>query len=154
MAVTMYWSNYTYESNYLEMDLTSGNGKTYKYWKGTTPLYAFGYGISYTNFTFKADSSCTAPQYCIEITNTGNREGYETLFVFVYPPSNISSSEPASKMIKHLIEFDKFYLEKEKSTTYKYNFNKDNDLMLFDKNGNPKVFTGNYKLEFSNGVNQ
>ena len=154
MAVTMYWSNYTFESNYLEMDLTAGNGKTYKYWTGTTPLYPFGYGISYTNFTFKQDTSCNSPQYCITIENTGNREGYETLFVFVYPPSNISSSEPVSKMIKHLIEFDKFYLEKGEKTTYKYNFNKNTDLVLYNKNGDATTFKGNYKLEFSNGVDQ
>ena len=72
----MYWSNYTFESNYLDMDLTAGNGKTYKYWRGTTPLYPFGYGISYTTFTFKQDTSCSSPQYCVTISNTGSREGY------------------------------------------------------------------------------
>merc|ERR1712228_6232 len=154
MAVTMYWSNYTKESDYLQMDLTAGNGKTYKYWKGTTPLYAFGYGLSYTQFKFEMDNSCNSPEYCVQIKNDGDREGYETLFVFVYPPSNITSSEPASKMIRHLIEFEKFYLEKGDSATYKYNFDKNEDLVLYNSKGDATVFPGDYTLEFSNGVNQ
>eukprot|EP01083_Nonionella_stella_P159884 522045_1 len=154
MAVTMYWSNYTQESDYLEMDLSKGNGKTYKYWKGTTPLFPFGYGLSYTKFTLKMDGTCKQPQYCIEITNIGDRAGYETVFVFVYPPTTLPSSEPASKMIKHLIEFDKFYLENGKSSTFKFTLDKSSDLVLYDSNGDAKIFSGYYKLEFTNGVDQ
>mmetsp|Transcript_41605 Transcript_41605/g.66933 ORF Transcript_41605/g.66933 Transcript_41605/m.66933 type:complete len:113 (-) Transcript_41605:92-430(-) len=103
---------------------------------------------------FKQDTSCSVPQYCVTVSNTGNRAGHETLFVFVYPPSNISSSEPASKMIRHLIEFEKYYLEKGESSTYRYDFNKNSDLILYNANGDAVTFPGQYTLEFSNGVDQ
>ena len=155
LATTMYYSNYSKESNFTEMDLTSGNGKTYKYWSGSTPIYPFGYGLSYTTFEFKQDTSCKAPSYCIDISNTGSREGHETIFVFIYPPSaSIPSGEPAKKMIKKLIEFDKFYLEKGGKATYKYTLDVNKDLILYNSKGQPTLFKGDYVIEFSNGVNQ
>eukprot|EP01084_Bolivina_argentea_P156170 272151_1 len=154
MPVQMYWSNYTKQSDFLIMDLTEGYGKTYKYWRGTEPLFSFGWGLSYTTFNFTMDNSCKFPMYCIDIMNNGNREGHETIFVFVHPPSNISSIEPVSKMVKHLIKFEKFYLEKGETVTYKYNLNKNKDLILYDVNGKETIFPGEYTIEFSNGVNQ
>ena len=154
MAVTMYWSNYTTISNYTEYDLTKGYGKTYKYWNGVEPLFTFGYGLSYTQFKFTKNNTCQVPDYCIDIENIGNREGRETIFVFIYPPNNISSMEPASRMRKHLIEFDKFYLEKGDKIVYKYTLDKSKDLILYDVNGNPVIYKGKYKLEMTNGVNQ
>ena len=154
MAVTMYHSNYTEESDFLEMDLTAGNGKTYKYWKGTPPLFPFGYGLSFTKFEMTRNGDCDAPEYCVDIRNSGHRGGHETVFVFVYPPRNISSSEPASRMIRYLVQFEKFYLKKGETATYRFTLDKTRDFTLYDVNGNPKVFSGDYKLEFSNGVDQ
>merc|ERR1711902_264412 len=97
----------------------------------------------------------TKNEYCIEITNTGDREGHETIFVFIYPPTNnIASNEPAKKMIKKLIEFDKFYLEKGEMKQFQYNLDIKKDLMLYNVNGQPTLFAGNYTVEFSNGVDQ
>ena len=161
MAVTMYWSNFTNYTDWHGMDLTAPPyGRTYKYWSGVEPLYTFGWGLSYTtfNFTFKNDTSDCKKEnnYCISITNTGDREGHETIFVFIIPPGNstISNDEPASKMIKKLVEFDKCYLEKGQSYVFKWIFDKSNDLVLYDSNGNPKLFAGQYKIQFTNGVDQ
>ena len=155
LATTMYYSNYSKESNFTEMDLTVGKGKTYKYWTGSTPIYPFGYGLSYTTFEFKQNTSCKSPLYCIDVSNTGSREGHETIFVFIYPPNaNIPSNEPAKKMLKKLIEFDKFYLEKGDKATYKYSLDVQKDLILYNSKGQPTLFAGDYIIEFSNGLDQ
>merc|ERR1712228_964863 len=136
------------------MDLTKGKGKTYRYWQGTPPLYPFGHGLSYTEFKF-TKGKCKAPKYCVNIRNTGHRAGHETIFVFVYPPrKSIGRSEPASKMEKFLVQFEKYYLEKGETATYRFTLNKSRDLTMYDVHGNPELFAGEYRLEFSNGVDQ
>merc|ERR1712087_106249 len=142
------------ESDFLEMDLTKGKGKTYRYWQGTPPLYTFGYGLSYTEFKF-TKGKCEAPEDCVDIRNIGHRAGHETIFVFVNPPQgNIGSSEPASKMEKFLVQFEKFYLEKGETETYRFTLNKSRDLTMYDRHGETELFAGEYRLEFSNGVDQ
>src|SRR5437764_25307 len=116
MAVTLYWSNYTQISDFEDMDLTQGCGKTYKYFKYNV-LYPFGWGISYTTFFLQwsnITSNCNVPNqllYCISITNTGMLQGTETIFVFVIPPNNIPSSESVSHMKKHLVDWTKVDLK-------------------------------------------
>ena len=112
LPVTMYWSNYTLPiyTNYSNMNINEGYGMTYKYWNGPEPIYPFAYGISYTSFKFTINMGCGLPQYCIDIKNTGNYNGTETIFVFMIPPGNTSipSNEPASKVVKQLIDFNKY----------------------------------------------
>jgi beta-glucosidase len=71
------------------MDYNIRNGRTYMYFKGT-PLYAFGYGLSYTTFTYKTletsastlkkDGSITVN---VTVTNTGTRDGEEVVQLYV-----------------------------------------------------------------------
>ena len=70
------------------MDYSMQN-RTYRYFRGV-PQYAFGYGLSYTTFkvgkcklskkTMKTNGSVTLT---IPVTNTGKREGTETVQVYV-----------------------------------------------------------------------
>lgn len=65
------------------------DNRTYRYFKGN-PLYAFGYGLSYTTFAYgkgklssksmKKDGKVTIK---VPITNTGKVEGDETVQVYV-----------------------------------------------------------------------
>ena len=67
----------------------SMENRTYRYFLGT-PLYAFGYGLSYTTFktgraklsrkSMKTDGKVTVT---IPVTNTGKRQGTETVQVYV-----------------------------------------------------------------------
>ena len=67
----------------------SMENRTYRYFRGT-PQYAFGYGLSYTTFevgkakiskkSMKADGSV---KVTVPVTNTGDREGTETVQVYV-----------------------------------------------------------------------
>src|SRR3984885_3282514 len=71
------------------MDYNIRHGRTYMYFKGE-PLYPFGYGLSYTTFSYanlKASSAEVASDGAItvsvEVTNTGSRTGDEVVQLYV-----------------------------------------------------------------------
>ncbi|MBQ4621918.1 MAG: glycoside hydrolase family 3 C-terminal domain-containing protein [Bacteroidaceae bacterium] len=86
----------------------SMENRTYRYFRGT-PLYAFGYGMSYTTFEYgkgklskssmKADGKVTLT---VPVTNTGKRQGDEIVQVYVkaldYPEAPIKSLKGFAKL--------------------------------------------------------
>lgn len=86
----------------------SMENRTYRYFRGT-PLYAFGYGLSYTDFevgkgkiskkSMKADESV---KVTVPVTNTGDREGTETVQIYIkaldYPEAPIKSLKGFKKL--------------------------------------------------------
>jgi beta-glucosidase len=71
------------------MDYDIRHGRTYMYFKGE-PLYPFGYGLSYTTFSFanlKASSPDVASDgtitVSVDVTNTGSRTGDEVVQLYV-----------------------------------------------------------------------
>ena len=94
----------------------SMENRTYRYFRGT-PLYAFGYGLSYTDFevgkakiskkSMKTDGSVTIT---VPVTNTGDREGTETIQVYV------KALDYAEASIKDLKGFAKVSLKPGEST--------------------------------------
>jgi beta-glucosidase len=71
------------------MDYDIRHGRTYMYFKGE-PLYPFGYGLSYTTFSYAnmkaspaeltSDGTITAS---VDVTNTGSRAGDEVVQLYV-----------------------------------------------------------------------
>ena len=88
----------------------SMKNRTYRYFEGR-PQYAFGYGLSYTTFavgkgklsksSMKADGKVTLT---VPVTNTGKREGTETIQVYV------KALDDAGAPIKALKGFQKLSL--------------------------------------------
>lgn len=79
----------------------SMDNRTYRYFHGV-PQYAFGYGLSYTDFAYgkgKLSKSSMKPDgkvtLTVPVTNTGDREGAEIVQVYVkaldYPEAPIKS---------------------------------------------------------------
>jgi beta-glucosidase len=71
------------------MDYDIRHGRTYMYFKGE-PLYSFGYGLSYTTFSYanlKASSEALASDgvitVSVDVTNTGGRAGDEVVQLYV-----------------------------------------------------------------------
>lgn len=71
------------------LDYNIRNGRTYMYFKGE-PLYAFGYGLSYTSFAYKnieTNSETLSKNGELEvkvtISNTGKRDGEEVIQLYV-----------------------------------------------------------------------
>ena len=63
----------------------SMENRTYRYFRGE-PLYAFGYGLSYTTFGYgqaKVQGKPAAMKLTVPVTNTGSRDGEEVVQVYV-----------------------------------------------------------------------
>ena len=92
-----------------------------------TPLYAFGYGLSYTSFSItnprltkkriKRDGST---RVLVDVTNTGKREGTETVQLYI---RDVVSS--ATRPIKELKGFRKVRLQPGESTTVAFDITPD-----------------------------
>ncbi len=69
------------------MDYNIRNGRTYMYAK-EKPLYPFGYGLSYTRFTYAHLAASTptitgATEVTVDVTNAGQRAGDEVVQLYV-----------------------------------------------------------------------
>ena len=92
---------------YYKEDLLVGYRGFEKY--KTAALFPFGYGLSYTTFKYgKPAISKTSDGWTVtvDVTNTGNREGKETVQLYV-GEQNPSAQNP----IKQLKDFDKLSLQ-------------------------------------------
>ena len=84
-----------------------------------SPLYAFGYGLSYTTFklenarlTKKRIARNGATQVLVDVTNTGKREGSEVVQLYI---RDVVSS--VTRPVKELKGFKKVWLKPGESTT-------------------------------------
>lgn len=75
------------------------NGRTYRYFKGE-PLYPFGFGLSYTNFTYKnlnitrkQISDCDSTVLSVEITNAGKVKGEEVVQLYVKGEKDVRANK-------------------------------------------------------------
>jgi beta-glucosidase len=100
------------------MDYDLRHGRTYLYLK-QKPLYAFGFGLSYTTFAYSnlhASASSLAPNGDLTVTadirNTGTRDGDEVVQLYVaYPHSAVT------RPIEELKGFERTHLRAGESKT-------------------------------------
>ena len=74
-----------------DVDYTEGANVGYRWFdsRGLTPLFPFGFGLSYTTFAIKdlkleSNGTITAG---VDVSNTGAREGADTVQIYATPPS-------------------------------------------------------------------
>lgn len=124
--------------------------RTYRYFKGE-PLYAFGYGLSYTSFEYKElkiSYASNMDDIIIEakVTNTGDRNGDEVVQLYVTNKNNDSNNS-----IRDLKGFERIALKAGESKKVVFKINRDN-VSAVDDNGDSKPLNGIY--EFSIGGSQ
>jgi beta-glucosidase len=120
-------------------------GRTYRYFAGE-PLYGFGYGLSYTTFTYSQPRFSTPNLQAgadltveVEVKNTGTRDGDEVAELYLAPPK--TSVSPRLE----LAGFSRVHLAR--GETRKVRFTLDpRTLSQVDDKGMRAVTPGAYKL--------
>jgi len=120
--------------------LTNSEGKFVKYLSNyiderNEPLYPFGYGLSYTSFSYKnlklSDSKMTIKgkiTASIEVTNTGNLDGKEVVQLYI---RDVVGS--VTRPIKELKGFQKIMLKKGETQTVLFELT-EADLKFYNAN--------------------
>jgi beta-glucosidase len=125
-------------------------GRTYRYFEGP-PLYPFGYGLSYTTFSY---SNLTVPTSTVmagsplvaevTVTNTGLRPGDEVAQLYLSFPG-----VPGAPL-KALRGFERVHLEPGASQKVRFEL-QSRDLSMVTEAGEPIVAEGQYSLSVGGG---
>lgn len=111
----------------------------------TEPLFTFGHGLSYTDFTYAnlaVESSGSAAKGMVKVTNSGARDGYETVQIYVRPV------KPSVKRPSHELKwFRKILLKSGQTVDVDFELNAD-AFSYYDTNiADWKVDPGRYVIE-------
>jgi beta-glucosidase len=124
-------------------------GRTYRYFEGT-PLYPFGYGLSYTTFSYgglsvptliEAGKPLTAE---VTVTNTGSKAGDEVAQLY------LSFPKVAGAPLKALRGFQRVHLEAGASEKVRFELTS-RDLSMVTEAGDPIVAEGAYTVSVGGG---
>ena len=125
-------------------------GRTYRYFEGT-PLYPFGYGLSYTTFSY---SGLTVPTIAapavnpvvveVTVTNTGRRAGDEVAQLYLEFP------EVPGAPLRALRGFQRIHLEAGASQRVRFELSP-RDLSMITEAGEPIVAQGEYAISVGGG---
>jgi beta-glucosidase len=125
-------------------------GRTYRYFDGT-PLYPFGYGLSYTTFSYRglrlAKKTINAGDpFAAEVTvaNTGGREGDEVVQLYLNFP-NVSGAP-----LRALRGFKRMHLQPGESQKVSFEL-KERDLSMVTEAGEPIIAEGKYSVSIGGG---
>lgn len=115
----------------------SMRGRTYRYF--SDPLFAFGYGLSYTTFNI-GEAQWDGKTLSIPVTNTGRRDGDEVVQVY------IRNLQDADGPLKSLRGFKRVTLKSGEKQTVSIQLN-DTNFEFFDPQTNTmRTLPGRYEL--------
>ncbi len=115
------------------------------------PLYAFGYGLSYTTFKYSnlniVPKSANDFEVCFDVTNTGNRDGEEVAQMYMH--DEVASTSQPIKQLKH---FQRVMIKKGETRHITFTVDKD-DLSIVDRNMQRTVEPGDFKVMIGSASN-
>lgn len=125
-------------------------GRTYRYFEGT-PLYPFGYGLSYTTFSYSDLSAPKDPvhagdpaEFEVTVTNTGKVAGDEVAQLYLSFPNEKGAP------IRALRAFERVHLEPGASKRVHFQL-KPRDLSMVNEAGSPMIVEGDYTVSIGGG---
>lgn len=128
----------------------SMENRTYRYFKGV-PLYPFGYGLSYSHFSYSNLKLSSADIHTNEplilhatVRNASDRDGDEVVEVYLTP-----MQIPGSPLRK-LVGFERIHLRKSESAQVTFTVN-DRQLSVVSPEGKRMVFPGDYEISVGGG---
>jgi len=121
------------------------DGRTYKYFKGT-PLYEFGYGLSYTTFAYSnlkiigMMNTSGSVSVTVDVTNNGNIAGDDVVQLYFK-----NEGFPEITPLRSLIGFNRVSLNIGETKTVTFDINA-KQLAMIDKNMERSVYPGKYTI--------
>ncbi len=119
-------------------------GRTYRYFTGE-PLYPFGYGLSYTNFSYALTSDTVNKKpgefsFKVRVTNTGKMEGDEVAQLYVSP-----KTLPFRAPVRYLAGFKRIHLKPGESRDMEFILEQDAMATITDE-GKKELVSGRYEI--------
>ncbi|MGO9340600.1 MAG: glycoside hydrolase family 3 C-terminal domain-containing protein [Terracidiphilus sp.] len=125
-------------------------GRTYRYFEGI-PLYPFGYGLSYTSFSYSRLTGPAEPiqagspvSFDVTVTNTGGKPGDEVAELYLEFP------KVAGAPLRALRGFQRVHLEAGASEKVHFEL-QPRDLSMVTEDGEPIVAEGPYVVSVGGG---
>jgi len=151
LPYTMYPSNFTQTTDFLNMSMVAGEGRGYRYYTGR-PLWAFGHGLSYTTFKINVEKDATGVgPWSVCVQNTGDRFGAEVVQAYVRGPLDVDSGNQVP--FKRLVAYQKVALKPNESNVITIEI-AEAQFATVSMKGERELLPGRYRLEFTNGVDQ
>jgi len=112
-----------------------------------TPLYSFGYGLSYTSYEY-SDLRIESPEIhrgetahlSVQVKNAGSRAGTETVQLYIH-----EKAAPVSLPVKQLRGFERVNLKPGETKTVKFSLGSE-DLQLLDRDMRWRVVPGDFEI--------
>jgi len=167
LPFTWYASNFTAASDFDNMNMTDGVGRTYKYLTDPSlALWPFGHGLSYTTFAI-SDAELDAPLLRaaaahdtlgarVRVTNTGSVRGDEVVFLYKHSAdaerawAAARGEDPPPSSHRELIGFARVSLAAGESTIVNFTVSAEK-LASVDRRGTRHVLAGTHLLSLSRG---
>lgn len=112
------------------------------------PLYSFAHGLSYTHYSYGELSASKTTlskgekvKVSVSVTNDGEHDGMETVFLYVSDPYS-----RISRPVKELKRFDKRMIRKGETENFEFILDVNRDLGFVDDQGNLFVEAGEVKI--------
>ena len=129
----------------------SMKGRTYRYFEGT-PVYPFGFGLSYTSFEYgaaRSDAADGATEHGVRVTttvrNTGERAGEEVAELYLDPPAFEGAPRLAlARLPAHRAARPARAAKLSSSSSPR-------DLSFVTRDGQRQVFPGEYRVTVGSG---
>jgi hypothetical protein len=165
LPITFYPASYVDAVSMFDMQMRpspTNPGRTYKFYTGQ-PVFEFGYGLSYTTFSYTwyndSINSIVSIQsliknksnehkvrlhlYRVNVTNTGSVLGDDVVLAYITPPTK-SLNDP-SPPIKRLFGFERVRLDVGQTTQVFFPLNSDS-LLTVGRDGSKWLEPGAYRI--------